>query len=101
METENYESEHRFTSLIRVALSSAKDAEQWLGDFQATSKTTWRVDKTYPDPQTKLVFKVVLKLFIFINIIYMYNDMQNHSFLKYIFIQNLWWFSGKMLAYRS
>jgi len=55
---EAFDGEERFSSVFRVAMGTAEKAEQWLYEFQSSSKTTWRVDKTYPDPQTKVVFKV-------------------------------------------
>jgi len=67
--------EDRFFAVLRVGLlgpvsnsntnitsnrgiSSADEAERWLQLFETVSRTNWRVDKTYPDTCTKLVYKV-------------------------------------------
>ena len=68
--------EERFTAVVRVGrqdavpsndggvtsdagISSAAEAKHWLQQFETVSRTNWRVDKTYPDTRTKLVFKVI------------------------------------------
>ena len=43
-----------------VGISSGTEAEHWLQQFETVSRTNWRVDKTYPDTHTKLVFKVIV-----------------------------------------
>jgi len=41
-----------------AGISTAAEAEHWLKQFETVSRTTWRVDKTYPDTHVKLVYKV-------------------------------------------
>jgi len=41
-----------------AGMSTAAEAENWLQQFETVSRTTWRVDKTYPDTHKKLIFKV-------------------------------------------
>ena len=43
-----------------AGISSAAEAEQWLQEFETVSRTNWRVDKTYPDSRTKIIFKVMV-----------------------------------------
>jgi len=43
-----------------AGISTAAEAEYWLQQFETVSRTNWRVDKTYPDTHTKLIFKVTV-----------------------------------------
>jgi len=61
--------EERFFAVVRVGradegsdagISSGTEAEHWLRQFEAVSRTNWRVDKTYPDTRVKLIFKVMI-----------------------------------------
>lgn len=65
---ETYNGEDRFSTVFRLPFGAAEEAEQWLYEFQSSSKTTWRVDKTYPDPQTKVIFKVLYRFLACVHI---------------------------------
>ena len=72
----SHSGEERFFAVVRIArqdavpnsdvdvtsdagISTAAEAEHWLQQFEVVSRTNWRVDKTYPDKHTKLIFKVI------------------------------------------
>jgi len=52
--------------ISETAINSAAEAEHWLQQFEMVSRTNWRVDKTYPDTCTKLIFKVLVVVVAFI-----------------------------------
>jgi len=67
----SHSGEERFFAVVRIGrrdavpgsdagISSAAEAEDWLLQFETVSRTNWRVDKTYPDTHTKLIFKVII-----------------------------------------